>query len=59
MILPLAVDAKILAGVALLLEAGAQQQGPARHVGRQAGRLDLVQAQPVEREIEDERQCGW
>ena len=47
---------QIVAGVALLLKAGAQQQRAARHVGRQAGGLDPVQAQPVEGEIEDQRQ---
>jgi integrase len=55
-VLPAAVDQEIVAGIALLVEAGAQQDGAARRVGRQAGGLDPVQAQPVEGEIEDERQ---
>src|SRR5260370_41360826 len=56
--LPLAVDQQIIARIAFLLEAGAQQQRAARHVARQAGGLDPVQTQPLESEIEGQRQRG-
>src|SRR5437764_13899927 len=57
MVLPFAVDQQVIAGVALLLKAGAHQQRTARHIGRQAGGLDPVQPQLLESEIEHQRQC--
>src|SRR6266404_3473136 len=58
MILPFALDAEVFAGVPLLLETGSCQQGSARDVRRQAGGLDPVQAEPIESELEDQRQRG-
>src|SRR5205085_6736008 len=55
-ILPLSIDQQIVAGIALLLKTGVQQQRAARHIGRQTGRFDAVQAQPFEGEIENQRQ---
>src|SRR5690242_10135102 len=56
MVLPLAVDLQVGAGITLLLEAGAEQHGAARNIGRQAGGLDAMQPQAVERKIEHQRQ---
>src|SRR5713101_2630637 len=56
MILPFARDAEVFAGVPLLLETGSGQQRSAGDVGRQAGGLDPVQAEPIESELEDQRQ---
>src|SRR5712671_2879275 len=58
MILPFAFDAEVFAGVSLLLETASCQQRSARDVRWQAGGLDPVQAQPVESELEDQRQRG-
>src|ERR1700674_4723945 len=58
MILPFAFDAEVFAGIPLLLETSSCQQRSAGNVGRQAGGLDPMQAQPVEREPEDQRQRG-
>ena len=56
MVLPFAGDAEIFAGVAFLLETGSGEQRPAGDVARQTRRLDPMQAEPLESEIEDERQ---
>src|SRR5882762_1567004 len=58
MILPFAFDAEVFAGVSLLLETGSGEQRSAGGVCRQAGGLDPVQAEPIERELEDQRQRG-
>src|SRR3954471_639185 len=50
MILPAAVDAEILPGIAFALEAGLFQQLHGRRVGRNAGRFQPVQPNGVERE---------
>src|SRR5882724_11427389 len=57
MVLPFTLDAEILPGVAFLLKAGSDQQRTAGNIARQAGGLDAMEAQAIEREIEDERQC--
>src|SRR5713226_3699100 len=51
-VLPLAVDAEVFAGVAFLAEAAAREQVPARAVVGQACRLDAVQVQAVEGEAQ-------
>src|SRR3546814_12007567 len=53
--LPLAVDAQILAGIALLPEADLQQQAAAGVVGGQAGGFHPVQRQLLESELHDRR----
>src|SRR3954471_8915937 len=50
MVLPTAVDAEILPGIAFALEAGLFQQPHGRRVGRNAGRFQPVQPNGVERE---------
>src|SRR3546814_18812842 len=55
MVLPLAVDAQILAGIALLPEADLQQQAAAGVVGGQAGGFHPVQRQLLESELDDRR----
>src|SRR5882672_5910561 len=57
MVLPFALDAQILPGIALLLKAGSDQQRSARNIARQARGLDAMEAEAIERKIEDERQC--
>src|SRR5712671_1578380 len=54
MVLPFALDAQILPSVALLLEAGSDQQRSAGNIARQASGLDAMEAKAVERKIEDE-----
>mgnify|MGYP003693634893 CR=1 FL=1 len=49
MVLPFALDAQILPGVALLLEAGSDQQRSAGSIARQAGGLDAMEAEAIER----------
>src|SRR3546814_17299612 len=53
MVLPLAVDAQILAGIALLPEADLQQPAAAGVVGGQAGGFHPVQRQLLESELDD------
>src|SRR5215471_15257246 len=56
-ILPLARDAQILAGVAFLVKPGSREQRAAGDIGRQTGGLDTVQPEPLESKIDDEGQC--
>src|SRR5215467_9773177 len=56
MVLPAAVDAQILAGIALFAEAELLQQAAAGRIVRQAGGLDAVQAEPVEHEQHERAQ---
>jgi len=55
MVLPFALDAQILPSIALLLKAGSDQQRSAGNIARQAGGLDAMEAETIERKIEDER----
>src|SRR6185503_736649 len=56
-VLPLPIDAEIFAGVAFFGESRLQEQSAARQIMRQAGRLDAVQAQPLESEAQGQRQA--
>src|SRR5690348_13969295 len=53
MVLPRAVDAQVLARIALAGKAAALEQADRRGVGRDAGRLDAVQPQRAEGEGQD------